>query len=54
VVLVGFEGDDRVNTTMRARVGRYILKEMDICYIPVGLFGLFDDRYRCVVTVGGD
>lgn len=47
-----FEGDDRVDSTVRARVGGDVLEEMNLGCISVGVFCLFDDGYRGVVTVG--
>jgi hypothetical protein len=42
--LVGFESDDRMDTTMRARVGRYIFEEMNLGCMAVGFLCFFDDR----------
>ena len=54
MALVGFESDDRMNTTVRARVGRYIFEKMYFRSISVGLLRFLDDRYRCIITVVGN
>ena len=45
VVLVGFEGDYRVNSPMRARVGCYIFKEMDFSCASGDFLCFLDDGY---------
>lgn len=51
VALVRFECNDRVNTAVRACVGRDILEEMNLSCVSIDVLRFLNDRYRRIVTV---